>query len=92
MVKKYEPCQKYYDYEEYPTSEMREARYGKFVKLETYEHEMARMTAQINRQKEYIAALESKVTEIKGLVSFKLKSDAKIQHKKPVDILVKMTA
>lgn len=90
MVKKFEPCQKYYDYEEYPSSEMREARNGKFVKLETYEHEMARMTAQINRQKAYIAKLESKVNEIKGVVNMKLKSDIKPKHTKPIEVFVDM--
>lgn len=84
MVKKYEPYQKYYDYEQYPTSEMREARNGKFVSLETYEHETKRLNAQIKRQKEYIAMLEGKMKEARDMFNVKLKSDPKNKGKKPI--------
>lgn len=77
MVKKYEPYQKYYDYEQYPSLEMREAKSGEYVSLETYEHETKRLNAQIERQKEYIELLEDKMKQARDIFDFKLKSDPK---------------
>ena len=83
MVKKYEPFHKYYPYEEDPSLEMREARDGQFVSLETYEHETKRLNAQIERQKEYITMLEGKMKEARDIFNIKLKSDPKNKGKKP---------
>lgn len=63
MVRKYEPGYKYYDYEENPSLIMQESKYGKFVKLETFNHEIARLTAQVERQKKQIAKLEEKLKQ-----------------------------
>jgi predicted RNase H-like nuclease (RuvC/YqgF family) len=65
MVRKYEPGYKFYDYEEEPSLVMQESKYGKFVKLETFNHEIARLTAQVERQKKHIANLEEKLKEKK---------------------------
>lgn len=69
MVKKYEPCQKYYDYEEHPSLEMRESSHGNFVKLETFKNEMARMSAQLRRQDTQIAKLKEKISQIKNIIT-----------------------
>lgn len=51
MVKRYEPCHKWYAYDNEPTLEMQESAYGEYVKLETFQHEMARLQAQVDRMR-----------------------------------------
>lgn len=63
MVRKYEPGYKYYDYEENPSLIMQESKYGKFVKLQTFNDETARLNAQILRQQKHIAKLENQLKE-----------------------------
>lgn len=61
MVRKYEPGYKFHDYVEEPSLIMSESKYGKFVKLDTFKNETARLNAQISRQKKQIAKLEEQL-------------------------------
>lgn len=61
MVRKYEPGYKFNEYIEEPSLIMAESKYGKFVKLDTFKHETARLNAQVARQKKQIAQLEKQI-------------------------------
>lgn len=86
MVKKYEPGYKYYQYETEPSLVMQESKYGQFVKLETFNHETARLNAQIARQDNYILKLKellkNKEEKMHNLTIF----DAVYQAAKQADI------
>lgn len=76
MVKRYEPCRKWYAFDSEPELGMQEAAYGEYVKLETFEHEMARMQAQVDRMRkegqrlhEVELTLKSQVNELKAVKS-----------------------
>jgi hypothetical protein len=65
MVKRYEPGQQYYQYEEDPTLVMKETQGGEWVSHETYINETHRLNNQINRQKAVIAKLQEQMKELK---------------------------
>lgn len=73
MVKRYEPCHKWYAYDNEPTLEMQESAYGEYVKLETFQHEMARLQAQIDRMRKERQHLEAANAELLGLLTGVLK-------------------
>ena len=64
MVKRYEPCHKWYAYDNEPTLEMQESAYGEYVKLETFQHKMARLQAQIDRMRKELRRLEAANAEL----------------------------
>ena len=73
MVKRYEPCHKWYAYDNEPTLEMQESAYGEYVKLETFKHEMSRMQAQVDRMRkegqrlhEVELTLKSQINELEA--------------------------
>ena len=80
MVKRYEPCHKWYAYDNEPTLEMQESAYGEYVKLETFQHEMARLQAQIDRMRkegqrlhEVELTLKSQINELEASIRNYLK-------------------
>lgn len=66
MVKRFEPCHKYFDqWDEDGYSSCREARDGKYVLHDTYKTEHARLTAQIERLKKQVSSLTEALKEEK---------------------------
>lgn len=66
MPKKFEPCLEYEEFgywSEHPSASMRESRTGTYVKLETFNHTVAQLDAQIERLKKHIKNLEKQNEE-----------------------------
>jgi hypothetical protein len=67
MVRRFEPCHKYFDqWDETGSSSCCEAKDGEYVLYETYKTEHARLTAQIERLKKQVSVLTEQLKESKA--------------------------
>ena len=67
MVRRFEPCHKYFDqWDEDGSPSCCEARDGEYVLYDTYKTEHARLTAQIERLKKQVSSLTEALKEEKS--------------------------